>query len=82
MSVLGNLSKDKDLVTVRPEKGNGAVILNKADYIDKGELLLSDSKKLSLFDADLLDLSVKHEGQLIHFVWETLHKNRAISESV
>jgi len=82
LSALRNLSKNKDLVIVRPDKGNGFVILNKADYIDKVELLLSDTEKFKLLDYDVLDLCIKCEGQLIRFLRDTLLKQRAISESV
>ena len=82
LSALRNLSKKKDLVIVRPDKGNGVVILNKADYIDKVELLLSDTEKFKLLDYDVLDLCIKCEGQLIRFLRDTLLKQRAISESV
>ena len=35
LSALKNLSKNRDLVILRPDKGNGVVILNKVDYIQK-----------------------------------------------
>ena len=82
LSALRNLSKKKDLVIVRPYKGNGVVILNKIDYINKVELLLTDTKKFILLDVDILDLSIKREGQLIRFLRDTLLKHRSISETV
>ena len=53
-----------------------------SDYIDKVELLLSDTEKFKLLDHDVLDLCIKREGQLIRFLRDTLLKQRAISESV
>ena len=65
LAALRNLSKNKNLVILRPDKGNGIVILNKSDYISKVELLLSDSCKFKKLDADVLDLCIEREGQLI-----------------
>ena len=63
------------MVIVHPYKGNGFDILNTANYIDKVELLLSDTEKFILLDADVLALCIKHEDQLICFI-------RDISETV
>ncbi len=35
INILENLMKDKSIIITRPDKGNGVVILNKRDYIDK-----------------------------------------------
>ena len=82
LSALKKLSRNKDLVIVRPDKGNGIVILDKLDYINKVELLLSDTCKFKKLNEDILDLCCKREGQLIRFLRDTLLKNRHISESV
>ena len=68
LSALRNLSKNKDLVIVRPDKGNGVVILNKADYIDKVELLLSDTEKFKLLAYDVLDLCINVKVNLFAFL--------------
>ena len=82
LSALKKLSRNKDLVIVRPDKGNGIVILDKPDYISKVELLLSDVSKFKKLDVDVLDLCIKREGQLIRFLRDTLVKNKFIPESV
>ena len=77
------MSRNKDLIIVRSDKGNGIVILNKIDYINKVEPRLSDSCKFKKLDVDLLDLCIKREGQLTRrFLRDTLLKNKSISESV
>ena len=43
--ILKNLSKKKDIIVCRPDKGKGVVILNSCDYIQKMEIILSDSIK-------------------------------------
>ncbi len=34
-NILKNLKNDKSIIITRPDKGNGVVILNKKDYLDK-----------------------------------------------
>ena len=48
LSALRNLSKNKDLVMLRPDKGNGIDIVSKDDYISKLECHLSDAWKVNL----------------------------------
>ena len=79
---LRNLSKNKNIVILRPDKGNGVVILNKMDYINKVETLLLDVSKFRKLDTDVLDLCLKREGKLIRFLRDTLLKKQCISESV
>ena len=76
------LSRNKDLVIVRPNKGNGIAILDKIEYINKVELLLSDMSKFKKLDDDLLDHCIKRKGQPIRFLKHTPVKNQSISESV
>ena len=73
---LRNLSKNKNIVILRPDKGNGIVILNKIDYINKVETLLLDVSKFRKLDTDVLDLCLKREGKLIRFLRDTLLKKQ------
>ena len=84
LMTLKKLSRNKDIVIVRPDKGNGIVILDKIDYINKVEFLLSDKCKFRKLDVDVdvLDICIKREGQLICILRDTLLKNKSISESV
>ena len=59
LSVLRNLSRNNNVVLLRPYKGNGIVILDKPDYISKVELLLSDASKSKKLDGDVLELCIK-----------------------
>ena len=43
--VLKKLSKRNDLVICRPDKGKGVVLLNRDDYVEKMNNILSDSSK-------------------------------------
>lgn len=44
-SVIKSLRQNKSLVTTRPDKGSGVVVLNRCDCVDKMMTILSDSSK-------------------------------------
>ena len=44
--ILLNLSKDPSILITKPNKGRGIVILDRNDYIEKLEKILSEKKKL------------------------------------
>jgi len=45
MKILNDLSKDENLYIIRPDKGNGVIVLDKSKYIEKMETILSDATK-------------------------------------
>ena len=48
IAALTALKKNSDLVIIRPDKGNGVVLLNRSDYVSKVNTILSDSSKFVL----------------------------------
>eukprot|EP00794_Sanderia_malayensis_P002790 gene2790-3229_t len=70
----------KDIIICKPDKGNGVVILNKTDYLDKINCILSDSTKFKKLDVDILDLCLKRGNKLIRFLRDKLLKNKSISQ--
>ena len=42
---LNDLRKDDSIIITRPDKGNGVVIINKLDYLNKMKQLISDETK-------------------------------------
>ena len=42
---LTDLRKDDSIIITKPDKGNGVVIINKLDYLNKMKLLISDATK-------------------------------------
>ena len=68
LSALKKLSRNKNLIILRPDKGNGVVVLNRIDYINKVESLLSDASKFKKIDIEILDLCLKRENKLIRFL--------------
>ena len=45
LSILKSLASNKNIIICRPDKGNGTVLLNRSDYIDKMMNILSDETK-------------------------------------
>ena len=44
-TLLNDLRKDDSIIITKPDKGNGIVIVNKLDYINKIKQLVSDKTK-------------------------------------
>ena len=64
-SILSQLRKNNDIIILKPEKGNGVVILNKKDY-NKGILdIVDDADKFKVLDNDP---TISREGKLQRFV--------------
>ena len=49
---------------LKPDKGNGVVILNKYDYNKKMDAILSDTLKFELLSDDAIKLTLKRENQI------------------
>ena len=63
-SVLKKLGKNQDIYVSRPDKGNGVVIINRTDYLQKMTDLLSDTSKFTLIQEDCYKLSLRLENRL------------------
>ena len=63
--LLRDLSKDKNIIICRPDKGQGVVILNKCDYKEKMHQILNDpSKFVEVKDVTPLLSTLRAEGRL------------------
>ena len=51
-------------VIMKPDTGNGVVILNKYDYNKKMDGILSDTSKFELLNDDAIKLTLKRENQI------------------
>ena len=49
---------------MKPDKGNGVVILSKNDYNKKMDEILSDTSKFELLNDDTIKLTLKRESQV------------------
>ena len=64
---LQNLSKNKDLIIQKSDKGNSVVIIQRQDYLEKMNDILSDQKKFSevrLKDDTLLNFAFNQEKRV------------------
>ena len=75
-----NLSKDKNIVILKPDKGNGVVLLNKQDYINKVNTILSDSSKFETINDTAIKLVHRLESKIRLFLGK-LKKDSVISDS-
>ena len=76
---LKNLSKDKNIVITRPDKGNGVVILNKSDYVDKMHTILDDRSKFQKVSKELFEVILSLETKVNNFLSRVL-KDGAINK--
>ena len=76
---LQNLSKTKDLIIQKSDKGNSVIIVVKQDYIKKIDDILSDQKKfskVSLKDDTLLIFAISQEKYLDKVLKNLLESKR------
>jgi hypothetical protein len=64
MTVLKTLKSNSDVITTKPDKGNGVVLLNRDDYIRKMKDILSDTSKIRKINEDVYHLILKLEDKL------------------
>ena len=53
------LSKNKNIIITRPDKGNGIVIMNKQDYLSKMYDILNDQTKFKVVDGNIYKNMIK-----------------------
>ena len=58
-SGLKSLKEDKSIIITKLDKGNGVVLLNKVDYIQKMNLILQDNQTFSCLNTNLFFCSSK-----------------------
>ena len=76
-NVLKRLRKNQDITILKPDKGNGVVILNKTDYIKGISDILNDSHK---FKELTIDPTINREGKLQRFLRELKQKGKIDAE--
>ena len=58
------MSKEPDIVVIKPDKGNGVVILNIYDYKNKVKNTLNDNSKVKMVKENVIKLTPKLENKL------------------
>ena len=64
IKVVKNLAENKDLIICKPDKGNGIVLLNKNNYVEKMQEILADGTKFSPMSNDAYSYILKHEDKI------------------
>ncbi|CAF1623169.1 unnamed protein product [Didymodactylos carnosus] len=77
IAALKTLANDHTIVITKPDKSKGVVIMDKVDYINKMNNILSDSTKFKKLDHDP---TIQKEDKLTRYLLK-LHKEGLISES-
>ena len=76
------LSKNKDIIISKPDKGSGIIILDRKDYVDKMLEILSDENKFRLADnQDIYKISRTVETRVRNYLRKNVLKPGYISES-
>ena len=77
---LKNLAKNKDIVIIKLDKGNGAVVMNRSDYVTKMNDILVDTSKFEKLNADPAVVMRALEDK-INRLLRTLKKESVIDEA-
>ena len=79
LSLLRELGKDKSLIVCSPDKGREVVLLNRTDYINKMNAILSDGSKFKkITEKDPFRETIAHEDRINRFL-NKLKDNSIIS---
>lgn len=68
LATLKSLSSNKNIVFLKPDKGNGVVILNKSEYVNKMNSILCDNSKFKPINKDLFKLIISLEDKITRFL--------------
>ena len=75
INILRELSRDPSVILSLPDKGRGVVLLNREDYLQKMQLILSDESKFSpISNGDIYRLSLQHEDKINRFLRKLKNK--------
>ena len=61
---MNDFKNDNTIVIMKPDKGNGVVILDKNDYNQKTDTILADTLKFQLLNEDPVKVTLQRENQV------------------
>ena len=77
-----NLAEDDTIAICKFDKGNGVVLLDMKDYIDKCNNILSDTSKFEKLDvSNIADIILKKRSSLQNYVYRYLRKSEEVDKS-
>ena len=65
---LRELSMKKELIICKPDKGRAVVVLNRSDYNNSMQCLISDRSKFEILDCDIFTYTQKIETKINNFL--------------
>ena len=68
LNILKNLARDDNILILRPDKGNGIVLIDRTDYCSKMNDIISDRSKFKPMNDDCLKLIFRLEDKLNRFL--------------
>ena len=81
IGLLKNFSQNKDIIVTKPDKGRGVVILNKHDYINSMNKIISDVSKFAAVDESFTKFTMKIEDKINRFLLK-LKNLKSISDDI
>ena len=79
---LKRLSKNKDIIITKPDKGSGVVIMNRSDYISKMQEIISDETKFKFAsNQDIYKISRTIERRVRNYLRDYVKKPGFISDA-
>ena len=79
LKVIKSLHDDETIYLIKPDKGNGVVFINRADYKARMQDILSDNTKFNLVDNTALRETLTKETKITNLLKE-LKQDEIISE--
>ena len=73
---LQTLLKEKDIVICKPDKGNGVVVLDRTQYVEKLKIIVNDTSKFQKINEEP---TARREGRLQRYLLR-LHKKGALNQ--
>ena len=81
---LQNLRKNKNIVIQKSDKGNSVVVVDKADYLDKMDNLLNDTRKfekINLNNDGILNFAINQEKRVDNILKKLVASNSTCEET-
>ena len=82
IKTLKTLSRDKTLVICRPDKGRGVVLMDRLEYVNKMNSILTDPNKFKIIDSDNWLLHTLRQEDKVNKLIHKFKKDGIISKSL
>ena len=80
IQILKNLAANKDVIVTKPDKGRGVVVLNRSDYINSMESIISDTSKFKPIEEPMDKFTLRIEDKINRFLLKIKNMKKITSE--